>query len=132
MSDYSNNILTLPVIDLIDERRPILLDIFRFIMSLQLRKNIEQVYVHGLSNTQHLVNDIGAIIAPNHQSYWDAALFFYLSEMLGKRAFAFMSEDNLNNVAFLRWCGAIPLATHAPTLAMSQLRNAFKLATEPT
>ena len=132
MSNQPHNILTLPIMDVVDERRPIVLDIFRLIMSLKLKKNIHQMYVYGLANAQHLVNDTGAIIAPNHQSYWDAALFFYLSENLGKRAFVFMAEENLKNLAFLRWCGAIPLKIQHPSIAMTQLRNAFKLAIEPT
>jgi 1-acyl-sn-glycerol-3-phosphate acyltransferase len=118
--------------DMVDERRPIVLDIFRLIMGLKLKKNIHQMYVYGLANTQHLVNDTGAIIAPNHQSYWDSALFFYLSELLGKRAFVFMAEENLDNLAFFRWCGAIPLKIQSPSIAMAQLRTAFKIATEPT
>lgn len=132
MSEHSNNILTLPVVDMVDERQAILLDIFRFITAMQLRRNIQQIYIYGLHNTQHLVNHTGAIIALNHQSYWNTPLFLYLSELLGKRAFSFMPKEYLSNRAYLRWCGIIPLATNTPSIAQTQLRNAFKLATEPT
>ena len=91
-----------------------------------------KLYIYGLSNVQQLCLEKGAIFAPNHQSYWDLALFIMLSEKIGKRAFVYMDHERLLKYNFWRWCGAIPIKKSQSSVNTAQLAQAYRLCTEPT
>ena len=131
----SNNlptILTLPSVRLKDERSPIFLDVVRWVVSWKLRRHFAQIYVQNMEMAQAISVETGAIFALNHVSNWDYRLFFELSELLSKHAFIFVPEQQTQQQAFLRWCGAIPLNTETPTKTHAQIRQTHKLCTEPT
>jgi len=132
MSTPNPTVFQLPSIRLSDERSPIFLDVIRWMMAWKLDGHVEQLYIDNLHGAQEIANDTGAIIAPNHVSYWDSCLFFTLSELLSKRAFVFVKQDTLERLSFLRWCGAIPLNTNSSTQAHIQLKQGSRLCTDPT
>ena len=124
--------IDLPFVQPKDERIGWFYTLIRRIMVGKLAKGMEQVYIHNLKTSRELTTKKGAIIAPNHTSYWDSCLFFLLSHMLGNRSFVFVAKLTLERLPFLRWCGSIPLDTNSKGIALQQLIATKHLTSEPT
>lgn len=115
-----------------NERWPVFYHFIRRMMTKKLQKNMEQLYIYNLDEVRTLADSKTIILAPNHVAYWDSCLYFLLSNEIGARPFVYVAQSTLQRLPFLRWCGAVPVNTNSKEDALSQLRSATTLNTEPT
>ncbi|MCA9836283.1 MAG: lysophospholipid acyltransferase family protein [Trueperaceae bacterium] len=75
-----------------------------FLIERSLRRGLHRIYFRG--NWDNLANG-GVILAPNHHSWWDVYLAWYLHLKIGRKAGALMDEAQLERFRFFRHIGII-------------------------
>lgn len=95
-------------------RRAWFLPLARGYVRRRLARDLDGVWVHGLSAAANCAAAQPLVLAANHVAWWDSFLLVALDEALGTEGFALMDAENVAQLPFFGWAGAVPLLPSRP------------------
>ena len=112
-------------------RRAWFLSLARRYVRRRLRNGFDGLYVHGIEPIRRLAQTRPVVLAANHVCWWDAFVVVMLDEALGTESYCLMDADNLRQMPFFGWIGAVPLDRSSLRQGLRDLRASATLLDQP-
>lgn len=114
-----------------NRKRPVFARLFRAYVRMRMRGSFDAVRVRGLEGLVERLQHGPLIVAANHASWWDALFLVLLDGVEGIDAHCLMDAQNLRQLPFFAWLGAVPLERSRARRAKEDLDRAAELLDRP-